>query len=194
MSDLDPNLKPDEIVAMSDLPKEVRDEMRKNLSLKKGDMLVRIACMELGFYNYSTEQGLCDYYNITPQQLAQFKRANREDIEKYKEKHKSSKLKLTNAISDRMTYADAYAKAVLTGDKALADKLKIVLVSLDKLLPMSQLQTIGSILEKMDDTPKGDDVPRGTININVNSPAQEAQKRFEEKMRGKLEDKKQVDV
>lgn len=174
---LDPNQDPDSY----SLPKEVREVIKNNWNYKKLDLMQRIACIELGIHSYKTEQDLLDSHQITSQALVVFKKNNRDQIEKYKEHHKLGKLKLMDAISSRMTYADAYAKAVLMNDPELAKKLHGVLITLDRILPVSELQKMSEILEQIDDSPKEDNVPRGTnLQININSPGAEAQRKLEE--------------
>lgn len=178
---------------LPEVPEEVRSMIRNNLSPAKIDLVQQIACYDLGFYNIKNEDSICKAFNITIKQLDEFRKNNRDRIEEYKDKHKQSKLKLSNAISDRMLYADVYAKSVLSGEDEMATKMKQVLINLEKILPMRQLQDISEIIKDMDENPRPVDGGSPTqVNVYNTSPAMEAQKRFEEKMNAKvIEEKKE---
>ncbi len=171
------------------LPAEVRKMIGGNWKSGMSDTFRKIALIELGLFEKITEEDLRTDHNLTEQQWAAIKKSHRNEIEKYKESHKLSKLRVINSVSDRISYGEIYAKAILSGDLELARKAKLILETLSKHLPMDDVHRAGEILTDMDDAPKELENGRANIQINVNSPASEAQKRLEEKKK-----KKEIDV
>ncbi len=179
---LDPNDSPK-------LPIEVRKYIGGSWKSGMSDTFRKIACIELGLFERITEEDLMKDLNVTQQQWDVMKKNNREDIEKYKESHKLGKLKIINSVSERVLHGEIYAKAVFSGDVELARKAKLVMETLNKFLPIHALQQAGEVMSELDDEPKEAENGRANIQINVNSPASEAQKRLEEKKK-----KKEIDV
>lgn len=149
------------------IPAELRQKMAASRRDQNVDLAQQIALLELGG-SYYNDDFLCKTYGMNAQTLALFKRHHRDEIERYKERHKYGKFKVLQEIVGRVTLMEALRESAINGNDVQVKRLTDVFKLLEKHAPVEMLKDLAGLMKDADDTPAGA-VPANAIQVNINN-------------------------
>lgn len=131
----------------SPLTPEVKDEIQKVLERRDVDLAHQIAFMENGLSLYTSEDALCQQYEISRDFLNECKVRLRNEIESFKEKHRYAKYRVVQETAGRLDLYQALREAALKSDAAKVEIISKAIAILDKSAPIGKLDQLNKILQ-----------------------------------------------
>lgn len=156
----------------SKLPNDLRAKVNAARQKLSKELAFNLALIESGMMFVIDEMEICEKFAISLEQLHDFQKSQREDIDRAKTELFISRKMIEKELRDRLRLASVGREAIMRDEPDIASKIDAALKFSERYLTMADLKAMSEILRETDSpNPNGG----GGINITINSPVARAE-------------------
>lgn len=154
------------------LPNHIRKKVIDARNKLSKELAFNLALIESGMMFVIDEMEICEKFAITLDQLRDFQKSQREDIDRAKTELFITRKMIEKEARDRLRLTSVGREAIMRDDPEIAAKIDAALKFSERYLSMADLKAMSELLKDVDSpNPSGS----GGITINVNSPVHRAE-------------------